>query len=167
MPFGITKIMSALLKRKWLLCKALIPVRVHMYGRRTGIPSGLAPGAQSFQTGSPSSGGFHPFRLGWIGRQSFPQTFIRFWKADPLAKMKKGPQSGSYEPNCGSSSYFNLLYCSSSTGSSHSTLASLPGTSMARCWNQLSAAAPCQCLTPAGIFTTSPGCSSRGSLPHS
>ena len=53
--------------------------------------------------------------------------------------------------------YFSFSYCSSSTGSSQSALPSLPGTSMARCWNQLSAAAPCQCLTPSGIFTTSPG----------
>ena len=33
--------------------------------------------------------------------------------------------------------------------------------------NQLSRAAPCQCLTPAGITTTVPGVSSCGSLPHS
>ena len=37
---------------------------------------------QSFRTGSPSSVGFHPFRLGWIGGESFPPTFIWFWKAD-------------------------------------------------------------------------------------
>ena len=79
---GITKIMSALLRRKWLLCRELTPVRGLMCGRRTGIPSGLAPGAQSFRTGSPSSVGFHPFRLGWIGGESFPPTFIWFWKAD-------------------------------------------------------------------------------------
>ena len=64
------------------LCRALIPVHGLMYGQRTGIPSGLAPGAQSFRTGSPSSVGFHPFRSGWIGRESFPPTFIWFWKAD-------------------------------------------------------------------------------------
>ena len=49
---------------------------------RDYIPSGLAPGAQSFQTGNPSSGGFHPFRLGWIGGESFPPTSIWFWKTD-------------------------------------------------------------------------------------
>ena len=63
--------------------------------------------------------------------------------------------------------YFSFPYCSSSTGSSHSAFPSFPGTSMARCWNQLSHAAPCQCLTPSGMFTTSPGWSSRASFPHS
>ena len=32
---------------------------------------------------------------------------------------------------------------------------------------QVSRAAPCQCLTPAGITTTSPVCSSRAGWPHS
>lgn len=36
---------------------------------------------------------------------------------------------------------------------------------MARCWKALSGAAPCQCLTSGGMFTTSPGCSSRAGLP--
>jgi hypothetical protein len=31
---------------------------------------------------SPSFGGFHRFRSGWIGRGNFPPTFIWFWKAD-------------------------------------------------------------------------------------
>jgi len=66
-------------------------IRVLMCGQRTGIPSGLAPGAQSFQTGSPSFGGFHRFRSGWIGRGNFPPTFIRFWKADPVVKTKNKP----------------------------------------------------------------------------
>ena len=71
--------------KKMRLCPKVNPhdsIRVLMCGLRTGIPSGLAPGAQSFQTGSPSSGGFHPFRSGWIGRESFLPTFIWFWKAD-------------------------------------------------------------------------------------
>ena len=63
--------------------------------------------------------------------------------------------------------YFNLLYSSASTGSHHSLLVFSPGTSIARWANQLVGAAPCQCLTPAGMFTTSPGCSSRAGLPHS
>ena len=63
--------------------------------------------------------------------------------------------------------YFSFPYSSSDTGSSHSLEVSSPGTSTARWANQESGAAPCQCLTPAGIFTTSPGCSSCASLPHS
>lgn len=89
--------------KKMRLCPKVNPhdsIRVLMCGQRTGIPSGLAPGAQSFQTGSPSSGGFHPFRLGWIGGESFPPTSIWFWKAEPVVK-KTSPQSGSYEPDCG------------------------------------------------------------------
>ena len=47
--------------------------------------------------------------------------------------------------------YFSrAAYCSSSTGSSHSFEVSSPGTSTARWANQLSLAAPCQCLTLAG-----------------
>ena len=72
--------------KKMRLCPKVNPhdsIRVLICGLRTGIPSGLAPGAQSFRTGSPSSGGFHPFRSGWIGGESFPPTSILFWKADP------------------------------------------------------------------------------------
>ena len=53
-----------------------------------------------------------------------------------------------------------------STGSSHSVRVSVPGTSTARWLIQLSRAAPCQCLTPAGMFTTSPGASGRAGSPH-
>ena len=42
-------------------------------------------------------------------------------------------------------------YASSVTGSSHSVEHASPATSNARCANQLSAAAPCQCFTLAGI----------------
>lgn len=45
--------------------------------------------------------------------------------------------------------YFNLSYCSSVTGSSHSLKAFSPGISKARCANQLSAA-PCQCFYVGG-----------------
>ncbi len=58
-------------------------------------------------------------------------------------------------------------YASSSTGSHHSFEVSVPGTSSAMCWNQLSGAAPCQCLTLAGMFTVSPFLSRRTGLPHS
>ena len=51
--------------------------------------------------------------------------------------------------------------------SSHSVDVSSPGTSIARCENQLSSAAPCQCFTLAGMFTQSPGFIATGSLPHS
>ena len=39
--------------------------------------------------------------------------------------------------------------------------------SMARCENQLSGAAPCQCSVSGGISTTSPGSSLRAALPRS
>ena len=60
------------------------------------------------------------------------------------------------------------LYCSSVTFSIHST--TLPGSfssQMEMCVMELSGAAPCQCFTPAGQITTSPGRSSRMGLPHS
>ena len=57
-------------------------------------------------------------------------------------------------------------YCASATGSSHSLRVLTPGTSTARWLNQLSFAAPCQCLTPAGMLTASPGVSSRAGSPH-
>lgn len=57
-------------------------------------------------------------------------------------------------------------YASSSTGSHHSFDVSSPSTSIARCANQLSAAAPCQCLTPAGMLTTVPGVIATGASPH-
>ena len=63
------------------------------------------------------------------------------------------------------SDHFNFRYASSATGSSHSALD--PGIEIATWANQLSEAAPCQCLTSGGMLTTSPGCSSRGLLPHS
>lgn len=63
--------------------------------------------------------------------------------------------------------YYNLSYSSSVTGSSHSFDDPSAGTSTARCANQLSLAAPCQCLTSGGIFTTSPGLSICASLPNS
>lgn len=58
-------------------------------------------------------------------------------------------------------------YSASVTASSHSLEQASPGTSMARCENQLSAAAPCQCFTSGGMLTTSPGCSFRAGFPHS
>ena len=53
--------------------------------------------------------------------------------------------------------YDNLLYSSSKTASSHSLLVSSPATSIARCENQESGAAPCQCFTFAGMLITVPG----------
>ena len=47
--------------------------------------------------------------------------------------------------------YFSESYSSSVTGSSHSLEAFSPGISKARWANQLSAAAPCQCFTLAGM----------------
>lgn len=63
--------------------------------------------------------------------------------------------------------YFSLLYSSSVTGSHHSLEHSVPGTSTARWENQLSGAAPCQCLTSAGMLMQSPGFSSTAGLPSS
>ena len=65
------------------------------------------------------------------------------------------------------SSYFSFLYSSSLTGSSHSVELFSPGTSIARCENHSSGAAPCQCLTPVGILMQSPGFISTASLPSS
>ena len=55
------------------------------------------------------------------------------------------------------SRYASLPYSSSDTGSSHSVEAFSPATSIARCENHESGAAPCQCSTFAGMFTTVPG----------
>ena len=63
--------------------------------------------------------------------------------------------------------YLSIPYCFSVTGSNHSFDPSLPGTSTARWLNHESGAAPCQCFTPTGIFTQSPGFISTASLPHS
>ena len=64
--------------------------------------------------------------------------------------------------------YFpNLSYSASVTGSSHSLEAFSPGISKARWANQLSAAAPCQCFTLAGMWMTSPGSICTASLPSS
>ncbi len=62
--------------------------------------------------------------------------------------------------------YGRASYSLSDTSSCHSLRVSSPGTSTATWANQLSFAAPCQCFTPAGMMTTSPGCSSRAGLPH-
>ena len=62
--------------------------------------------------------------------------------------------------------YASLLYASASTASSHSARVSSPATSMARWENQELGAAPCQCLTPAGMLTTVPGVISTGASPQ-
>ena len=63
--------------------------------------------------------------------------------------------------------YLSLAYSAGSTASSHWLPVPSPGTSTARCWKALSGAAPCQCFTLGGMFTTSPGWSSWAGLPHS
>ena len=50
--------------------------------------------------------------------------------------------------------YRRLSYSLLSIGSSHSVEVFSPGISNARCANQLSAAAPCQCFTPDGMCIT-------------
>lgn len=68
----------------------------------------------------------------------------------------------------GVSSYpCKAVYCSSVTGSHHSLLHSSPGTSMAIWLNQLSALAPCQCLTSGGMVITVPGVKLTADLPSS
>ena len=62
---------------------------------------------------------------------------------------------------------FSLAYSSSVTGSHHSLLQSLLGTSTAMWLNQLSALAPCQCLTLAGMVITVPGVRLTAGLPSS
>ena len=63
--------------------------------------------------------------------------------------------------------YPNFPYASSSTGSHHSFLVSSPGTSTAIWENQLSAFAPCQCFTSAGMVMTIPGSRLTASFPSS
>ena len=63
--------------------------------------------------------------------------------------------------------YFILLYSSSLTASCHSLEVFSPGISKARCANQLSFAAPCQCFTLAGMWMTVPGRISCAGLPSS
>lgn len=58
-------------------------------------------------------------------------------------------------------------YCSSVTGSSHTFSDSSPGTANAKCANHESLAAPCQCLTLAGIWITVPGRISTAGFPSS
>lgn len=70
-------------------------------------------------------------------------------------------------PFHGASFYFSFPYSSGSTPSHHSLLVPSPGTSRARCWKAESGAAPCQCFTSGGMFTTSPAFSSRAGFPHS
>ena len=65
------------------------------------------------------------------------------------------------------SSYFSFSYISSVTVSHHSDDVSSPCTSIARCENHSSGAAPCQCFTSAGILTQSPGFISTASFPSS
>ena len=83
-----------------------------------------------------------------------------WWK--PLALLPDVLSMG-----CCCCTYFSLPYVSSVTASNHWLKQFTPGTSRARWENQLSGAAPCQCFTPVGMLTTSPGCSSRASWPHS
>ena len=59
----------------------------------------------------------------------------------------------------------SFAYASSLTGSHHSFLHSVPGTSTAMWLNQLSRFAPCQCLTLAGIVMTVPGWRLTAGLP--
>lgn len=75
-------------------------------------------------------------------------------------------RTGSSAPNT-ARFYFSLPYSSSVTGSSHSLEVFSPGTSKARWANHPSAAAPCQCLTLAGIWMTVPGRISTAGLPSS
>ena len=63
--------------------------------------------------------------------------------------------------------HYSFPYQASSTGSSHSVL--LPGFALAwkvRCWNHSPAEAPCQCFTPSGIVTETPGTIFCGSFPQ-
>ncbi len=75
------------------------------------------------------------------------------------ARVAEGPLGPSYCPS--------LPYSASVTGSSHSFEVSVPGHSTARWLNQLPALAPCQCFTPAGMVTTSPGLRLCADLPAS
>ena len=89
-------------------------------------------------------------KAAWIGFR--PQPLLALGESTPMRPFQV---------------YFSLSYSSSLTGSSHSLLWFSPGASMAKWANQLSAEAPCQCFTLAGMLTTSPGWSLRAGLPHS
>ena len=76
-------------------------------------------------------------------------------------------QLSDFLPKVGKSTYFSFPYISSVTISHHSEDVSSPGTSIARCENHSSGAAPCQCFTSAGILIQSPGFISTASFPSS
>lgn len=84
-----------------------------------------------------------------------------------LSAKGNGAERHSRKQQSEQSHFSNRLYSSSVTGSSHSLEEFSPGTSKARCANQLSAAAPCQCFTLAGMWTTSPGSICTAGLPSS
>lgn len=126
---------------------------------------------------------YHRFLI-FQGRNSTPHSFAPFSTEDcrrkrlpkacfPFAGRAWTPYMETTGPSQKDRLFFVIMaqgswpYWASSTGSHHSVRPPSPGTSIARCWNQLSFAAPCQCFTPAGILTTSPGCNSRASCPHS
>lgn len=88
----------------------------------------------------------------------------RFFHAPSAGRAGRRPKHHPGKAPPGQSSF---PYCPSSTASSHSLEQSSPGASKATWENQLSLAAPCQCFTPAGMTTTSPGFRARASLPHS
>ena len=61
----------------------------------------------------------------------------------------------------------HVEYSLSDTGPNHSAGPFDTCVPTAICVNPLPGAAPCQCITPGAIFTTSPGCSSRIAPPFS
>lgn len=104
---------------------------------------------------------FRPaLRVADMAPQAAPQA--RLCRKDIACSGGEGsralPDFGSmFKTNMPGADQRSVPYSSSPTGSSHSLLVFSPGTSTARWENQLSFAAPCQCLTPAGMCTTSPG----------
>lgn len=99
-----------------------------------------------------------------LSRPSYDQA-VRYntHRTFPDARQRKATNGASSTIAC----HLSLSYSSSVTGSSHSFEVSSPGISKARCANQLSEAAPCQCFTPAGIWMIVPGSISTAGLPSS
>ena len=100
-----------------------------------------------------------------VDQLNFMPAFLRATPKCIRQQVRGAPLVGAAHQHC--NVHTSTSYCASLTGSSHSLRPFTPGTSTARWLIQLSFAAPCQCLTPAGILITLPGVSSCAGLPHS
>lgn len=92
---------------------------------------------------------------------------------DGVAKSKQAVKDAAqeivdeYDSAISTAIFYSSEYSSSPTASSHSFAVSSPGHSTAKCENQESFFAPCQCFTPGAMTTTSPGFRLCAALPSS